>query len=361
MTDPELELDYRPQLPRRKDLGIAIVGAGAIVNIGHLPAYQKVGFRVVGIYDRDGSRARDTADHFHIGQVYDSLEQLLADPAVAIVDIAVPPQHQKEIVARAVSQGKHLLCQKPLSDRYQEAVEIVEMAEKAGVLLAVNQQMRWDPLIRASHLLLKRGWLGDPFAATIDISVFMDWRPWPWLLDVERLDLMYSTIHYFDSVRFLFGLPERIYCSGAHYLGQLVRGESRTITIMEFSSPLRALINVNRNNCTEDRHATFRIEGTQGLLNGTFGLLYDYPRGRPDTLSFTSRLRYPQYRFEPQIKEKWFPDAFVGPMASLMRAIEEGGRPETDGRDNLLTLQMVHAAYQSMAHGHAVKPSEVMV
>ena len=76
-------------------------------------------------------------------------------------------------------------------------------------------------------------------------------------------------------------------------------------------------------------------------------------------MSFSSRLRINQYRFDFGIEGIWIPDAFVGPMASLMRAIEEGGTPETDGRDNLRTLQMVHAGYRSMAEARAVRPEEV--
>ena len=358
MTRPDLELDYRPQLPRRRDMGIGIVGTGAIVEVAHLPAYQKAGFRVAGVYDQDADRAAKTASRFQIERVYGDLEQLLTDPEVSIVDIATPPWDRKEMVQNAVAAGKHILCQKPLADTYPEAVEVVEIAEKGGVLLAVNQQMRWDPLIRASHLLLERGWMGDPFSVTIDVSIYTDWEAWTWLPKVETLDLMYHSIHYFDSLRFLLGLPERIYCTGSRYPGQPSRGESHTITVMEYPGPMRALVAVNHNNWTDDRHATFRIEGTEGLVTGTFGLLYNYPHGRPDTMSFSSRARYGQYRFDLRIADMWIPDAFVGPMASLMRAIEDGGTPETDGRDNLKTLQMVNAGYRSMAEARAVRPEE---
>jgi predicted dehydrogenase len=55
----------------------------------------------------------------------------------------------------------------------------------------------------------------------------------------------------------------------------------------------------------------------------------------------------------------WIPDAFVGPMASLMRAIEDGSEPETGGRDNLRTLQVMFAEYRSMAEKRAVRPEEI--
>ena len=209
-----LDLDYLPVLGNKRDYGIGIIGAGGIVNAAHLPAYRKAGFNVIGLTDQDRDKAEQTARSFEVPTVYASVEALLGDQSVEIVDIAVPPWNQKDLVRQVTAAGKHLLCQKPLSNIYAEAVEIVEMAEASGVKLAVNQQMRWDQAVRASRSLLNRGLLGDPASAVIDISILTEWRAWPWVLTVEGLDLMFHSIHYFDSMRSLFGLPERVWTSG---------------------------------------------------------------------------------------------------------------------------------------------------
>ena len=142
MKTSDLDLDYLPKLGNRRDYGIGIVGAGAIVNAAHLPAYRKAGFNVLGITDLDGNRARQVARTFEIPTVYENIESLLDDSTVQIVDIAVPPWNQRNLAHQVMAAGKHLLCQKPLSNIYCEAVDIVDSAEEAGVRLAVNQQMR---------------------------------------------------------------------------------------------------------------------------------------------------------------------------------------------------------------------------
>ena len=355
-----LDLDYRPELGKKRDYGIGIIGAGGIVNAAHLPAYRKAGFNVVGLTDADGDKAGQTARNFEVPRVYPSVEALLDDPAVDIVDIAVPPWHQKELVRKATAAGKHLLCQKPLSNVYAEAVEIVEMAETSGVKLAVNQQMRWDQAVRASRSLLNRGLLGDPASAVIDVSILTEWRAWPWVLTAEGLDLMFHSIHYFDSMRSLFGDPGRVWSSGASYPGHVATGETRTITVFEYSDTFRALVSVNHNNWTEERFATLRIDGTDGYAAGTFGLLYDYPHGRPDTLSYSSRKIDPDKTINHRFEERWIPDSFIGPMGELMAAIEQDRLPETNGRDNLKTLQLVNAGYRSMAEHRAVAPGEIV-
>jgi predicted dehydrogenase len=69
--------------------------------------------------------------------------------------------------------------------------------------------------------------------------------------------------------------------------------------------------------------------------------------------------RNPDYWFSARLESMWIPDAFVGPMASLMRAIEDQSDPETNGRDNLRTLQIVFAEYRSMTEKRAVSPEEI--
>ena len=116
---------------------------------------------------------------------------------------------------------------------------------------------------------------------------------------------------------------------------------------------------MNHTAWSDDRYAIYRFEGADGVIKGTIGLLYNYPTGRPDTLEFTSKRYYPNYWFSAKLETMWIPDAFIGPMASLMCAIEEDGEPETSGEDNLKTLQVVFAAYRSMAEKRAVRPEEI--
>ena len=110
MTDTFPHLEYKPKLPRRLDHGIGIVGAGGIVNYAHLPAYKKAGFRVVGITDRNREQAERTAKEHGIAKVFAGVEELLRQPEVEIVDIAVYPAEQVNIVEQATAAGKHMLC-----------------------------------------------------------------------------------------------------------------------------------------------------------------------------------------------------------------------------------------------------------
>src|ERR1700741_289684 len=144
MSDIFPRLDYKPKMPQRMDRGIGIIGTGGIVNYAHLPAYKNAGFKVVGVTDRNREQAERTAKEHGIGKVYGSVVDLLSQPEIEIVDVAIYPAEQVAIVEQATAAGKHVLCQKPFADEYAKAVRSVELAERAQVKLAVNQQMRWD-------------------------------------------------------------------------------------------------------------------------------------------------------------------------------------------------------------------------
>jgi len=121
--DLDLDLSRYPAMPPRIDFGIGAVGAGFIMRDVHLKAYADAGFKVVAITSQRPEIAREVADLRGIPRVCESLEDMLDDAAVEILDIAVPPDKQPEIIRTALERGKHLkgiLAQKPLAVTYKD-------------------------------------------------------------------------------------------------------------------------------------------------------------------------------------------------------------------------------------------------
>ncbi len=176
--------DYKPRLPAKTGYGIGIVGCGGIVNYAHLVAYKNNGLNVVACYDVNAEAARKTAETHRIPKVHDTLDALLADAAVEIVDIAVQPWHQRAIAEQALAAGKHVLCQKPLADTIENAQAIVDAGKRAGRKVAVNQQMRWSAGIAAARDLIAKGFIGQPTDAQIQVTTNTPWHMWPWLAHV---------------------------------------------------------------------------------------------------------------------------------------------------------------------------------
>lgn len=326
---------------------IAVIGAGEIVDLAHLPAYAAHGLKVVGIFDLNKQRAREVAERHRIPKVYESVEEIARDKDVAVVDIAVFPWVQCGIAAPLLDAGKHLLCQKPISYDLDEAVRLVEHAGKSKRLMAVNQQLRFSESVAAAHAMVKAGWIGEPFEMSWDFNVYTPWENWAWVAKQPRLDLNQFTIHFIDAVRFIVGKnPRYAFGTQAREPGQPEAGETRTISVLEFEGETRAFLRSFHKNRSGDPRAEFRIDGTEGSIRGTIGLMYDYPRGRADTLELNSRVLPTDGWLHYPVTTRWIPTAFIGPMANLLEAIATGGVPLTNGRDNLDTLRIVHALYR---------------
>lgn len=353
-------LEY--EVPLDHDLnqfGIGLVGAGFISRDCHIPAYLEAGFQVVGLTSRTTSRADEVAQLHHLSRVYATLDDLLADPQIQVIDVAVPPQAQPDVIRRIISNGKHvrgILAQKPLAMSLAEAREIVELCESAGITLAVNQNMRHDQSVRACRDLLSRGLLGDPVLATIDLRAIPHWMPWSELL--HSLSTFVMSIHHIDTFRYWLGDPVRVLAS--------TRPDPRTkfphtdglnLYIFEYENGARASswddvwTGPAREGTASEIGIRWRVEGTTGIARGTIGWP-EYPKATPSTLDYSIQDGTNTWH-TPRWSKVWFPDAFRGTMGELLMALKQNTEPPINGRDNLRTIALVEAVFNA-AHEHKV-------
>ncbi len=354
----QFEPRWRIEEGAGRDLGIGIIGCGGIVSGAHLPAYRAAELKVSAVFDLDAEKARAVAAEWGIPSVAASAEELAARDDVDVVDVAVLPWVQPEVVHTVAAAGKPMLCQKPLAMDYATAVAVVETAEAADVLLAVNHQMRWDAGIAASRDLVAQGALGRVTEAQIQVSVSTPLHLWAWIAEMPHLDIKVHSTHYLDALRSILGDPIWVTSVHGRYPEQApVVGETVTKTVLEYADGVQALVATNHYNEHGTPYAEFRILGTEGTLQGTIGLMYDYPNGRPDTLSLY-RDREEVQAFE--LDQKWLPDAFLGPMSDLLDAIATGRQPVTAGRQMLPTVAIGEAAYRSAEQRRSVRLSEII-
>ncbi len=348
-----ITLEHLPPMPRSRNLGIGVVGAGFIVRDCHLVAYENVGFQVLAITSRTRSTAEEVAQARKIPKVVDSVEALLDDREIAIIDVAVPPQDQPNIIRRIVAHPRKpqgILAQKPLAMSVQEGRELVELCQRNNVLLQVNQNMRHDHSVRALKQLIDHKILGDPVLATIEMRAIPHWMPWA--AGLHSLSTFIMSIHHLDTLRYWLGDPIRVLAS--------TRPDPRTkfahrdginLIILEFESGARASTwddvwtGPAREGSGSEISIQWRFEGTDGLALGTIGWP-GWPDHVPSTIDYTTVQDQGNWH-RPRWPEAWFPDAFVGPMADLMIAIESGTTPEISGEDNLRTLALCEAVFQA--------------
>lgn len=358
-----LEESVNPQMPKRRDFRIASVGAGYIVSQIQQPAYKKNGFHTYAIASRTRENAQRAADCYGIPHVYESTDEMLEDPEVEIVDIAVPPHVQADVLRKCVEQQDHIkgvLCQKPGAVNLEQLRALNVLCKDGGIKTAVNQNMRYDQSMRALKCALEHGLLGQPVMASIDMRARADIQPF--FRNYGRLDILDMGIHHIDTLRWLFGMPEKItsvcrknphldydHMDGiARYIFQYEDGMLAEGLDDNFAGPL--------DSCEQDLYIKWRVEGTEGVAMGEIGWPY-HPKLVPSTLCITSS-KIPGGWLTPTWETTWFPDAFAGTMASLMRAVEENTEPEISLLDHENTLACVEACYRSIEEERTVCLSE---
>jgi predicted dehydrogenase len=349
-----LPLTQQPELPR-EPRPIVLVGAGGIVRDAHLPAYRKAGFSVVGVYDREQAKATALAHDFGIKHVYPSLETAIADsPPDVVYDIAVPASATLNIL-RALPPRSVVLSQKPMGEDLEGARAIRDLHREQQLTAAVNFQLRYAPYILAARDLIDQGLIGDLHDMEIHVDVETPWHLWTFLEGIPRLEILYHSIHYVDLMRSFLGEPRGVYARTVRYPGLDKLAATRSAIVLDYGDFLRATITTNHHHSWGPRHQDSYVkwEGTRGAIKTTLGSLIDYPKGIPDVLEYVTLDdgRSGEWHTVP-LQGSWFPDAFVGPMSSLMRYAEgsETSLP-TSFEDAYRTMAVVEAAYRSSESG----------
>ncbi len=140
-----------------------IIGAGNISRVAIAPAFDEVPYaKIIAVASSSEARARTFAEDFSVDKVYTDYEQLLRDPDVDAIYIALPNNMHLEWTIRALEAGKHTLCEKPLAMNVTEALQIQETSQKTGRLAMEAFMYRFHPRIQAAYEIIQSGVIGSP-------------------------------------------------------------------------------------------------------------------------------------------------------------------------------------------------------
>ena len=335
----------------KNPIGIVIIGAGGIVSDAHLPAYKKAGFKVLGIFDPLKEKAEKCAKDFDIDKIYSSEEEALSEKNV-VFDIAVPPQVLLDIVKK-IPDCSICQLQKPMGNSMKDAAEIKKVIKEKKIIACVNLQLKFSPMMIALRDAINKGMIGDITELEVSLSVKTPWHLWPFLESLENVEVPLHSIHYLDWIRSVLGNPKSVHCKSLKHPSVPKLADARSSIILEYDRDLRCCLSINHTHDTEmhgmkHSHAYARVEGLKGAAYIKFGLLLNYPNGEPEEIEIsTDGVSWTKVNDVGT----WFPDAFIGTMASLQRY--------ASGEDKEL-LHSVDNAYETMAVVYACLESNLI-
>ena len=352
MSDPVA--NPKPPMPRAPR-PIVIIGTGGIVRDAHLPAYAKAGFRVAGIHDLNHERALALASRFGIAAVHRTLEEAVCcAPADAVFDVAVPSGALPEVLPQ-LPEGRGVLIQKPLGENLAQAREICDLCRRKKLTAAVNFQLRYAPCALAARDLIGRGVIGEVHDVEVRVTVYTPWHLWDFLEKIPRVEILYHSIHYLDLIRSFLGEPRGVYAKTVKHPKMMKLASTRTHIILDYGDVVRAGVETNHGHEFGLAHQESYVkwEGAHGAIKARLGLLMNYPKGEPDAFEYCAleEGKPPVWR-SLTLEGSWFPDAFIGTMASVMRVVNgETNQLPTSVADALKTMAVVEACHQSSESG----------
>ena len=137
--------------------GIGIIGCGKISQVRHIPEYyNNPNAEIIGYYDLAKERAAEMAARYG-GKVYDSVDELLADPAIDAVSVCVANNMHADVTVAALKAGKHVLCEKPMATNIADCERMVFAAKQYGKSLMIGQNQRFAKAHEEARRLIKAG------------------------------------------------------------------------------------------------------------------------------------------------------------------------------------------------------------
>ncbi len=332
-----------------------LIGCGFFAA-NHLHAWREVvGAGIVALCDSNPARLHATGDAFGIAARHADAAAMLAVERLDFVDIATTVPSHRPLVELAARHRVPMICQKPFAASLVDAVAMTDAATVAGVPLMVHENFRWQTPLRAVRQAIDAGRIGTPFWGRISFrSAYDVFAGQPYLAQGERFIIEDLGIHLLDLARFLFGEAVQI-TAHTRRVNPAIRGEDVATILLGHAGGVTSVVDCSY--ATRLAREPFpetlvEIDGSAGTLR----LAQDYRLTIVDAGGAATSDVAPALR--PWASRPWhnIQESVLNIQRHWAECLRTGGMPETSGSDNLRTLALVQAAYESAVAGRTVIP-----
>ena len=152
-----------------KKVSVGVVGTGYIATFAHLPSLSQLPeAKLNAICDQDIVKARNVAKRFNVPMVYSSLDEMLSNEKLDLVDICLPPQQHKQAILEVLNRHINCLVEKPLAVTTADADAIISAAQENKVNVYVTHNYSVVPVISQAKRIVAEGAIGKVIGVHIE-------------------------------------------------------------------------------------------------------------------------------------------------------------------------------------------------
>ena len=197
------------------------LGAGQISHSSAAEINRHPNARVVAAQDINAARLEELCSAHKIPKACATADELLADPAIDAVYIAVPNKYHVPLTIQALQSGKHVILEKPFAMNYAEAQQAAAIAKKTGKVLTLGMNQRFDRAPQTIKTLVEQGDLGEIYhikAYWMRRAGIPKQGTWFGNKALAGAGSLYDIgVHYLDLALYLFGDFHPLSVSGVTY------------------------------------------------------------------------------------------------------------------------------------------------
>jgi len=229
---------------------LAILGAGYFGQF-HYRAWARLPVEITAFCDIDETRRATVGETYPQARAYDDFLRLLDAERPDFVDIVSPPPTHLPAIRACAERGISVICQKPFCGAIEAAEEAVAIAERAGIMLIVHENFRFQPWYAAIHDKIASGDLGAALGATFRLRPGDGQGPdaylarQPYFRTMPRFMVHETGVHYIDVFRYLFGEITAV-TARLRRLNPAIAGEDAGVAVFEFAKGVTAVLDANR-------------------------------------------------------------------------------------------------------------------
>jgi predicted dehydrogenase len=342
-----------PERRRDRKWRGALVGCGFFAR-NHMHGWAEIAdVEMVAVCDREFAKAAAFATEFGVGAAYGDAAELLAKENIDFVDVVTTAPSHRPLVELAARHGKAILCQKPFAESMSDAEAMVNAATAAGVPLLVHENFRWQRPFVEMAKRIRGGRIGEPTFARISFRHGYDnYVNQPYLAEIERFTIMDVGLHLYDLVRCLVGDVATL-CCRTQRLNPIVRGEDAFTAMLGHHNGATSIIDCSFFSKIDPEpfpQTTAWIEGRNGTLElGPGYRLIEHGAGGFEVTDVQPPV--PAWGAKP-----WhaIQDSVVNFQRHAVGVFAGAEAPQPSGADNLKTLALALASYESSERGAVI-------